>query len=204
MRRAGRQASIHQLDLGDAAAVTALLDDLAGAHGDIHTVIGASGADISMRFISEVTPDEWTAVMRADVDGFFHLVRAALPHLRAHGGGSIVALTSAGLERYAARDILSIAPKAAIAALLTGVAAEEGRYGVRANTVALGVIEGGIFHRLRGEDFDQRWIDGATRNTALRRFGTPSEVADVVVFLASARAAYVTGQTLALDGGYSL
>jgi NAD(P)-dependent dehydrogenase (short-subunit alcohol dehydrogenase family) len=92
------------------------------------------------------------------------------------------------------------APKAAIEALVRGIAREEGRFGVRANSVALGVIETGIFLRLAGKDFDQEWVEAARGNTALKRFGTAEEVADAVVFLASARASYVTGQTLVLDG----
>lgn len=204
VRAAGRNASVYQLDLTDAAAVAALLDELAAEHGNIHTVVCATGADIAMRYISQVTTEQWTAVMHNDVDGFFHLVKAALPHLRTNGGGSITALTSAGLERYVAKDILSVAPKAAITALLTGVAAEEGRFGVRANTVALGVIDGGMFHRLQGDGLDERWVGAARANSALKRFGTPAEVADVVGFLASKRAAYVTGQVIAMDGGFSL
>lgn len=204
VREAGREAWVHQLDLTDADAVAALFDGIAAEHGNVHTVVGATGADIAMRYISQVTTEQWTSVMHSDVDGFFYLVKAALPHLRANGGGSITALTSAGLERYVAKDILSVAPKAAITALLTGVAAEEGRFGVRANTVALGVIDGGMFHRLQGDGLDERWVEAAKNNSALKRFGTPSEVADVVGFLASARAAYVTGQTIAMDGGFSL
>jgi NAD(P)-dependent dehydrogenase (short-subunit alcohol dehydrogenase family) len=100
--------------------------------------------------------------------------------------------------------VLSVAPKAAIEALVRGIASEEGRFGIRANSVALGVIEAGIFLRLEGVDFDPEWVEAARNNTALKRFGTAEEVANAVVFLASARASYVTGQMLVLDGGYSI
>jgi NAD(P)-dependent dehydrogenase (short-subunit alcohol dehydrogenase family) len=151
-----------------------------------------------MRFVSQIDPRTFKDVIDQDVQGFFHVVRAALPRLR-ESKGSIVALTSAGLRRYPTKDILSVAPKAAIEALVRGVAVEEGRFGVRANCVALGVIDAGIFHRL---DFGEEWIEAARRNTPLRRFGTAEEVADAVLYLA--RASYVTGQTISVDGGYSI
>jgi NAD(P)-dependent dehydrogenase (short-subunit alcohol dehydrogenase family) len=98
-----------------------------------------------------------------------------------------------------------VAPKGAIEALMRGIAREEGRFGVRANNVAVGVVDAGMFPKLveRGE-LSQAWIDAAMRNTPLRRFGTPDEIADAVVFLASNQAKYITGQTLFVDGGYTL
>jgi NAD(P)-dependent dehydrogenase (short-subunit alcohol dehydrogenase family) len=195
-------ASIHAVDLSDARAVQSLVDEL-GATTPIHTVVHAVGSDIRMRFISEVPLDEWRAVMQSDVDGFFHLLRASLPHLR-KSRGSIVAVTSAGLIRYPARDVLSVAPKAAIEALIRGVAREEGRYGVRANSVAVGVVDAGIFQRLSQHDLSPRWVEAATANAALGRVGAAEDVANAVVFLASSRAGYVTGQRLAVDGGYAI
>jgi NAD(P)-dependent dehydrogenase (short-subunit alcohol dehydrogenase family) len=199
VRAAGRAASVHRLALEDAAAVRALVEGL----GAVHTVVHAAGAPIGQPYISQVTPEAWRAVIDAEVNGFFHLVHAAIPALRATRG-SLVAVTSAGLLRYPARDALSVAPKAALTALCVGLAREEGRYGVRANCVALGVIEAGIFLRLREDTFTPAWLDAMRANTALGRFGAAEEAAEAVCFLASARASFITGQTLAVDGGYSL
>jgi NAD(P)-dependent dehydrogenase (short-subunit alcohol dehydrogenase family) len=203
VRGAGVDATIHPVDLVDADAVVATVDEVAAAYGAIHTVVHAVGSDIRLRYISQVTVDDWRAATHGDADGFFHLVRATLPHLR-RSRGSIVAVTSAGLVRYPARDVLSVAPKAAIEAVVRGVAREEGRYGVRANSVAVGVVEAGIFERLSATDLSPAWIDAARANAALGRLGTAAEVADAVVFFASARASFVTGQRLAVDGGYGV
>ena len=107
--------------------------------------------------------------------------------------------------RYPPGDVLSVAPKGAGEALVRAVAREEGRHGVRANSVAVGVVDGGMFPGLveRGE-LSQEWIDTAKKNTPLRRFGTPQEVAAAVVFLSSAAGSYVSGQSLRVDGGYAL
>jgi NAD(P)-dependent dehydrogenase (short-subunit alcohol dehydrogenase family) len=203
IRAQGRRAEAHAVDAGEGTAISSFVEGAAARLGGIQTVVYAVGSDIPMRFVSELSREQWKGVMDADATGFFDLVRASLSHLRA-SRGSIVAVTSAGLYRFPSRDILSVAPKAAIEALVRAVAKEEGRFGVRANCVALGVIEAGIFSRLSRGDLGKDWIEAAQRNTPLRRFGTAEEVADAVEFLASRRASYITGQTLALDGGYCL
>lgn len=204
IRGAGGACSLHQVSLGDIEGVKACLEALAEEHGQIHTIAHAAGTHIEQPYISQLTPEQWRNTMDWDVNGFFHVVHAGLPHLRA-SKGSIVFVSSAGLRRFPPGDVLSVAPKGAIEALMRGIAREEGRYGIRANNVAVGVVDAGMFPKLveRGE-ISQAWIDAALRNTPLRRFGMPEEVADAVVFLASSRARYITGQTLFVDGGYTL
>jgi NAD(P)-dependent dehydrogenase (short-subunit alcohol dehydrogenase family) len=200
----GGSCSVHQVDLGDLDSVRACIEGLVATHGAIHTIAHAAGTHIDQPYISKTTPEAWRNTMDWDVNGFFHVVHAALPHLR-ESRGSIVFVSSAGLKRFPPGDVLSVAPKGAIEALMRGIAREEGRNGVRANNVAVGVVDAGMFPKLveRGE-LSQEWIDAAMRNTPLRRFGTPGDIADAVVFLASEQAKYVTGQTLFVDGGYTL
>ena len=122
----------------------------------------------------------------------------------ANPGDTITAVSTAGLDRYPHRDILSVAPKAAVEAVVRGIAVEEGRFGVRANSVRVGVVEAGIFLRLEEKGFDPSWIQTAKARTPLGRFGRAEEVAEAVVFLASNRAGYITGQSLTVDGGWSI
>ena len=84
------------------------------------------------------------------------------------------------------------------------LAKEEGRYGLRANTVAVGVIEAGMFLRLKEEQLKKDWLKAARSNIPLNRFGQAKEVASAVRFLMSDEATYITGQSLSVDGGYSI
>jgi NAD(P)-dependent dehydrogenase (short-subunit alcohol dehydrogenase family) len=140
--------------------------------------------------------------MTVEPVGYFNVVHAALPHLRA-ARGSVVAVTSAATMRYAPRDILSAAPKASVNMLTQAIAREEGRQGVRANIVAPGFITAGLGERLLDSVIQERERDAIIRAAALRRIGTANEVAEVVAFLASSKASLVTGQTIAADGGYT-
>jgi len=199
---AGRRGEAASVDLTDQKAVAAFVDAVAGRHEAIHTVVFATGADISMCHVSEIDDAEWHRTIDSDLNGFYYTVKAALPHLRKRGG-SIVAMTSAGLVRHPPRDILSVVPKAGVEALVRGIAREEGRYGIRANSVALGVIDAGLFLRL-AERLPGGFVEAMQRNTALRRFGTAREAADAAVFLASASAAFITGHSLVIDGGFAV
>jgi len=169
----------------------------------IHSIVNATGSDIRMKWINELSYEEWDEVMRTDADGFFNIIKNSLPILRKFGG-SYTTLSSIGLSRWPAKDVLSVAPKAAIDALINGIAKEEGRNNIRANSIQLGIIEAGIFLRIKGKDYDDRYIEAAKNNTALKKLGEAQDVADAVIFLASDRAKYITGQTLYLDGGYRI
>jgi 3-oxoacyl-[acyl-carrier protein] reductase len=200
----GRFCECHPLSIAEADSVKELVDRLASQHR-VHTIVIAAGSNIPQLMIRDVTPEQWKAVVDADVNGFFNIVHAALPHMKEKGGGSLVHISSAGLSKWPERDVLSVAPKAAIEALIQGVAKEEGRFGIRANSVAIGVINTGIFKRLWADGtFDEQWRDSVQAQLCLKRWGEPQEVANAVVYLASTKAAYVTGQRLSVDGGYGV
>ena len=195
---------IYQLDNSDPTSVEDTFKKVIKEHDSINTLVNAAGFDIPQKFIGEIDIDLWKGVIDADINGFFNLIKSGLPYLR-DSQGSIVFISSAGLFKYPPGDILSVAPKATIEHVLKGIAKEEGKNGVRANSIALGVIDTGIFHRLREENntfFDDAWHEAVMNTLAIKRFGFPKEVADTAVFLASSRAGYITGHCIPVDVGY--
>lgn len=191
-------------ELSDAPAVTACVAGIVERHGDIRTVVHAAGPHVPMVHLSKVSPATFDEQLRQDVSAFFNLVQAVLPSLR-RTSGSLTVVTTAATTRYPVRDGLSAAPKGAVEALARGLAAEEGRFGVRVNCVGPGMLDDGMSARLMASgDLDERALDVARSNIPLRRFGTSADIAAAVAYLASDAAGFVTGQKLDIDGGYGI
>lgn len=164
----------------------------------------AAGPYVPMRYVSQIDPQLFRKKVNVDLFGAFHLVWAALPHVR-ESSGSFVAVTSMAVRRFPVKDSLSAIPTGAVEALIRAVAAEEGRFGVRANAVGPGLLAAGMYHELvaRG-DLTEEMLNDASGNIALGKPGTADDVARAVCFLASDEAAYVTGKVLDVDGGYKI
>ena len=185
-------------DLAEAGAGTALAERVIAEHGGVDILINNAG--IPMRR----TPEE---LSEADLDQVFNInVRGLLmlsvglgPSMIERGGGSIVNVSSvAGLIGPLGRVAYS-ATKGAVDALTRALAADWGRFGVRVNSVAPGIITTDIWEESRNTI--PGLIERMQAGVSLRRWGSSEDVADVVLFLASDLSSYVTGETIAVDGG---
>jgi len=203
VERCGRLCWTAVVDLADDSSTTAAVEELAAAAGGVHTLVYAAGPHVPQVHLSRVEPAAMRTQLDADAVGFFTAASAALPHLR-EARGSIVAVTTTGTGRFPVRDGLSIVPKAAVEAAVRGLAAEEGRFGVRANSVGPGMLTDGMARRLMASgDLDEPALEAARANIPMRSFGSAADIAEAVCFLASDRAGYISGQHLAVDGGYT-
>ncbi|MGC6512411.1 MAG: SDR family NAD(P)-dependent oxidoreductase [Parvibaculales bacterium] len=201
----GQKATLHQCDVKDPDALERAVREAIEQHGRIHTMVWGAGPLVEQVLISESTREQWRNAVDTEVHGFFDACKTLLPHLKKQGGGSIVHLGSAGENSFPERDYLSVSPKAANESLIKGIAREEGRFNIRANSVLVGVIEAGMFLELSEQGvFDDVWVEEVQKGLALKRWGQPEEIGHAAVFLASNKAQYVTGQQISVAGGYGL
>ncbi|TCM14662.1 NAD(P)-dependent dehydrogenase (short-subunit alcohol dehydrogenase family) [Novosphingobium sp. PhB165] len=201
----GRKASVHAADVTDAAQVQDAIAAAIAEHGRIHTVVWGAGPLVNQRYLAETPMMEWRHAFDVEVHGFFAAAQSVIPHMREQGGGSFVTLGSAGHDWWPARDGMSVAVKAANEQLIKGIAKEEGRFGIRANSVLVGVIDAGQLHELTQQgQFDQAWVEETQKLLCLKRWGTAVEIGHACVYFASNEGGYTTGQSISVSGGFGV
>jgi NAD(P)-dependent dehydrogenase (short-subunit alcohol dehydrogenase family) len=189
-----------EVNVADRDATEAAVDAAADALGGLTTIFNNAGIG-SLKPLHTYRDKEWDLLVDVNLKGTFNATRAAVPHLRAAGGGSVVNMASVSGIRPTRGEAPYAAAKAGVIALTMSGALEYGPDGVRVNCVSPGFIRTPLTEFAFSVP---AYVEALDAVTPLGRAGTPEDVADVVVFLASGLARYVTGQNVVVDGGSML
>jgi 3-oxoacyl-[acyl-carrier protein] reductase len=180
------------VDVRDPEALTAAVATVVERHGELGTVVYAAGT-ARVTPILEIEPAEWELVLGVNLTGAFNTLRAAAPHIR-EGGSFDSAAPVPGLAHYCAS-------KAGVEALVRSAALELGPHGVRANAVLPGLVRTPLMEPMLAR---AGVTEAFLEQTPLGAIAEGAEVADVVAFLASPAARWITGASLPVDGGMAL
>jgi NAD(P)-dependent dehydrogenase (short-subunit alcohol dehydrogenase family) len=199
IRKAGGKAAAFRVDIRDYESCAAMVEFAVATNGGLHIAFNNAGVPTPIRELFEDTPvDEWHRVIETNLSGPFYCMRAEVPALKANGGTAIVNTASirslgasAGMPAY-------VSSKHGVAGLTKASALDLIRFGIRVNAVCPGFIETPMLGPRVADPQVRRLIES---KAPIGRLGSPAEVAEAVLFLASDAASYVVGALLSVDGG---
>ena len=198
----GGQCQAHKVDLADSQAVEALFASATSQHQRIAHVVYAAGPHFDFATVGNIPLEQWQHVINADVNGAFNLIQLAVQQFRQQDGGNLIGVVTSALECVPKADLMSAAPKAAIEMLVKGVAKESGKHGIRANCVGPGWINAGLGKQALESTLTAEQVEMIRKTSIpMQKFGSADDIAYATLFLCSQQAGFVTGQTLAVDGG---
>jgi 3-oxoacyl-[acyl-carrier protein] reductase len=187
--------SLFKADVSTSDGAIGLINAAAAVSGHIDILVNNAGI-IRDCYLAMMSDDDWEAVIRSNINPLFHCCKWGIRKMMGRRCGSIINISSIsgvigtpGQTNYAAS-------KGAVISFTKALAREAGPMGIRVNTVVAGMIATDMTAVLK-----QDVVEQIVKGSALGRIGTPAEIADVVLFLASERASYITGQSIIVDGG---
>jgi NAD(P)-dependent dehydrogenase (short-subunit alcohol dehydrogenase family) len=200
IRASGGSALSLACDVSDDAAVRGFVELTVREFGGLDIAFNNAGIEGTPATTTECTDENWERTIAINLTGAWYCMRAEIPHMLERGGGSIVNCSSiAGLVGFASIPAY-VASKHGLVGLTRTAALEYAEAGIRVNAVCPGVIHTPMVDRFTGGDPDA--VAGLTAGEPMGRMGEPEEIASAVVWLASDGASFVTGQAIAVDGGW--
>ena len=184
-------------DVSDAAAVAGALTEVERRFGRLDALVNNAGIAVFAPLL-QTSDDDWKRVLEVNLTGPFFCTKAAVPLMREHGGGAIVNITSISAVRASTLRSAYGTSKAGLAHLTKQLAVELASLGIRVNGVAPGPVETAMAKAVHTPEIRADYHDAIPLN----RYGLEEELAEAVFFLCSDRASYITGQILAVDGGF--
>lgn len=194
----GREFLALPLDVTDFDAAREVMKSVVARHGRLDVLVNNAGWN-KIEPVSEMSRETWLRSIGVDLNGTFNCMRHALPHMIKHGGGVIVNISSiAAWETSTEHGAAYSAAKAGVHALTRVAAAENGKYGIRVNAVAPGLIYNDFLRRIYPDEFFEGY---AEKRSLVGRVGKPQDIANIVSFLVSDKAGYINGEVYGISGG---
>jgi NAD(P)-dependent dehydrogenase (short-subunit alcohol dehydrogenase family) len=198
---AGLANSDHTLalhcDVSDASAVAVAIDTVAKRFGRLDALVNNAGVAVFAPLM-QTSDEDWNRVLAVNLTGPFICTKAAVPLMREHGGGAIVNITSISAVRASTLRSAYGTSKAGLAHLTKQLAVELAALGIRVNGVAPGPVDTAMAKAVHTPEIRADYHDAIPLN----RYGLEEELAEAVLFLSCDRSSYITGQILAVDGGF--
>ena len=189
-------------DVASADTAATIVERTVEAFGGLDILVNNAGTAAGRPF-EQVDDDDWVADLQLKLLGAARLTRLAIPHLRARGGGRIVNILAAGAKAPGAQSAPSSVSRAAGMAMTKLLSKELAPDRILVNAVLIGLVKSGQWERRAGDGDPEAFYARMAESIPLKRVGEAAELADLVAFLASDRAAYITGCAINFDGGAS-
>jgi 2-hydroxycyclohexanecarboxyl-CoA dehydrogenase len=198
IRSKGGKAEFHAIDLTDAASIGAFAEAVQAKAGAIDILVNGAGWGQTRPFW-ETTPELWQKLIALNFVGPMNLVKALLPKMLERGSGKIVNIASDAGRVGSLGETVYSGAKGGLIAFTKSLARETARYNINVNCVCPGPTETPLLFAV-----PEKHLEAFKKAIPFRRFGKPSEIADAVLFFASDRASYITGQVLSVSGGLTM
>jgi len=199
-RQLGVKAETVRGNVADEAHVQRMFDEVRERFGYLDILVNNSASGVN-RPAAELTAHHWDWTLNVNARGAWLCARAALPLMQSRGGGAVVSISSLGARRVMKDYFLVGVSKAALEAVTRYLAVEFAPHGIRVNAVSGGLVE---TDALKSFAWGTEVIDDTVRRTPAGRMVEPEDLAQVVAFLCTSGAAMIRGQTIVVDGGFSL
>ncbi len=201
---AGGQCHSRAVDITRPEAVQALVQEICHSSPQVDILVNNAGGVLGQvgRPLETVTPEQWNAIFAVNVSGAFYLCQAVAPGMKAARAGRIVNIASGagltisltGIQAYAAS-------KAALVSLTRQLGHELGEWGITVNCIAPGFVRSNPNTERQWDAMGEAGQQALLKGIALKRLGTPQDIANGVLFFASEHAGWISGQTISIDGG---
>lgn len=194
--RAGGDAFAVCADVADADAVNAMMQEVLQRFGHLDVLIHNAGV-AQQALLTDTKPEEWHRMLGVHLDGAYYCCRTVIPAMLQQGNGKILTVSSMWGVTGASCEVAYSAAKAGLIGFTKALAKELGPSNITVNCVAPGVICTDMCNTL-----DTHVLQELTEETPLQRLGTPEDVSQALLFLASDKASFITGQVLGVNGGF--